>query len=145
MANRYSRDQLHEAIRRNIVTFDDRAADVQGNVGELRLHGFIDGLLLTLYLRHVEGKTLSRSQAWRLVPADHLDTCKKYVAEAERLGFIALVDDPHDGRRKNVVPTPKLIDHIEARARAALDAATAILQAGHLGGESKRRAGIAEK
>lgn len=137
MTTRYSREQLLEAVRRNIVTLSDPVTDIQANVADQRLHGFIDGLLINIFLQNAEGKTVSRSQAWKMVPADHLDTCKKYVAEAERLGFISLEDDPSDGRRKNVIPTPVLIERIEARARTILDTAASILQGNALPAKSK--------
>ncbi|MER8995559.1 hypothetical protein [Mesorhizobium sp. M0678] len=128
MNNDYSRDQLMDAVRHNIVTFSDFITELHDNVDDQRLHAFIERLLMNIYLRHLDGKTVSRSQACRMVPADHLDTCKKYVAEAERLGFVAFEDDPKDRRRKNVIPTPDLIEYVEARARATLDTASAILQ-----------------
>ncbi|TGP30244.1 hypothetical protein EN828_28405 [Mesorhizobium sp. M2D.F.Ca.ET.185.01.1.1] len=128
MKNDYSQEQLLDAVRHNIVTFSDFITSLQDGVADPRLIMYIDRLLMNIYLRHLEGKTVSRSQACKLIPADHLDTCKKYVAEAERLGFVAFQNDPKDGRRKNVIPTQGLIDYVEARARATLDTASAILQ-----------------
>jgi len=128
MSNDYSREQILGAVRSNIVTFADFIADMEANVEDQRLFMYIDRLLMNIYVRHLEGKSVSRSEACRMVPADHIDTCKKYVAEAERLGLVAFEDDPKDRRRKNVKPTPQLISYIEDRARTTLDTAYAIVQ-----------------
>ena len=128
MSNDYSREQILGAVRGNIVTFSDFIADMEASVEDPRLFMYIDRLLMNIYVRHLEGRAVSRSEACRMVPADHIDTCKKYVAEAERLGLVAFEDDPKDRRRKNVKPTPELISYIEDRARMTLDVAHALLQ-----------------
>ncbi len=123
----YTHEQIVSAVRSSIVTFEDFLADIEANVDDKKILMYIDRLLVNIYVSHIEGTTVSRTQACRMIPADHTDTCKKYVAEAERLGLVSFEADPSDGRRKNVKPTPELISYIEERARTALDTASAIL------------------
>ncbi len=56
-----------------------------------------------------------------MIPAEHIDTCKKYVTEAERLGFFKFVDDKSDKRKTNIVPTSEFIHYVENRAVQSLD------------------------
>jgi DNA-binding MarR family transcriptional regulator len=68
-----------------------------------------------------------------MIPAEHADTCRKYVDEARRLGFFEVVDDPNDKRKKRVVPTAEFIDYVRREAQSALEKALAIAKMGSPG------------
>lgn len=123
---RYSQKQILWAVKGR-VAFADFINQVIGNSVDYRLLIYIDRLLLNIYLLHLDGKYMSKTQACRLIPAEHIDTCKKYVAEAERLGFFRLIEDNTDKRRKNVVPTEEFIAFVRGKAVTALQEAQEVL------------------
>ena len=129
--NDFSAAQLLEAVKSNIVTFEDFVNEMRADVADERLHAHIDKMLLKIYVQWREGSYISKMQACRMIPADHIDTCKRYVARAQELNLVDFVPDPKDGRRTNVVPTDTLIQYVEERARKSLSSAHRILSMKH--------------
>lgn len=127
----YNDDQIARAVKRNFVSFADFISDLrETSKADPRLMMHIDRLLRNIYLHHLEGNFINKTQACRMIPAEHVDTCKKYVDEAKRLGFIEFKDDPRDGRKKNVVPTAEFLQFVRDSASKALDDALQIAGVG---------------
>src|SRR5947209_6441474 len=119
--SRYSGEQIVAAVQRRLVDFAGFIDRITDEVGDFRLLMHVDRLLTDIYIFHQKGKYMSKTQACRLIPAEHIDTCKKYVQEAERLGFFQFADDPNDRRKKVIIPTDEFIEYVEQRAAASLD------------------------
>jgi hypothetical protein len=123
----YSNKQLALAARYALFDFVQEI-DKQ-SMGDLKLLMRIDRLLLTIFLAHQDGRLLSKTQACRMIAAEHTETCMKYVDAAAKRGLLSFKKDRKDGRRINVVPTRSLISIIRAKAAVALDEMNQILSA----------------
>jgi hypothetical protein len=110
------------ANRRNAF-YDFMQEILSDHRDDLRFHFYIDNLLLIIYEHSLAGKFISKSQACRLIPIGHTNTCKKYVEEAKARGFVKFVKDKKDQRRENVVPTNELISYVRARMEKEIDEA----------------------
>lgn len=117
----YSEKQIAAAVQRRLVDFAGFIDQMTSEIGDFRFLMHVDRLLTHIYLLHQEGKYMSKMQACRLIPAEHVDTCKKYVQEAQRLGFFEFRDDPSDRRKKVIAPTDEFIRYVEQRAASSLD------------------------
>jgi len=135
----YSEAQIVAAVQKRLVDFAGFINRITDEVGDFRFLMHVDRLLTNIYLLHQEGKYMSKMQACRLIPAEHVDTCKKYVEEAERLGFFQFGDDRQDRRKKVIVPTDEFIRYVEQRAAASLDEIKSIVTDKRNGAQSRRR------
>ena len=117
----YTGAQIAAAVQHRLVDFSGFIDGVRQEVKDPRLLLHVDRLLRQIYLHHLDDKYMSKMQACRMIPAEHIDTCKKYVTEAERLGFFKFVDDKSDKRKTNIVPTSEFIHYVENRAVQSLD------------------------
>lgn len=123
----YSEKQIAAAVQRRLVDFAGFVDRITNEVGDFRFLMHVDRLLTNIYILHQQNRYMSKMQACRLIPAEHIDTCKKYVQEAERLGFFEFRDDPKDKRKKVIVPTEEFIRYVERRAAASLDEIASIV------------------
>lgn len=127
----YSDGQIVEAVRRKLVSFEDFLEEIQkGEIldekHDVKFLMHLDRLIRELFVRGKEGRTIGKMRACRLIPAQHIDTCKKYIHEAEQRQIIAIEADPTDGRQSNVRLTQQFIAFIERRAVSKLETALAI-------------------
>lgn len=127
----FSRKQIRDAVRLKLVSFEDFLEHIQSDADEKQDVKFlmhIDRLLRYLFVREGEGTSIGKMTACKLIPAAHLDTCKKYLAEAEARDIIVMTPryDAADTRKTNVRLTPSFARFIEKKARQKLAAALKI-------------------
>lgn len=132
-ASPYSEDQIARAIQKGFVSFGDFLQKMEDDVADHKFIFHVDRLLTNIFVNHLQGKYLTKTQACRMIPAEHIETCKKYVDEAKAHGFIYFKPDPTDARRWFVVPTEEFLEFLRKRAASALDEALEIA------GASRRR------
>ena len=77
------------------------------------LESFLSKLFYVLYEAHEERRQITTGEAHRLIPVKHESTSGKYLAEAERLGFVSFAEHPIDRRKILVIATPKLLEYID--------------------------------
>lgn len=127
----YTESQIVAAVERGLVDFSGFIAQLKASTNDQKFLLHVDRLLMNIYVAHKSNRYISKMQACRMIPAEHVDTCKKYVEEAERLNFIRFERDPKDGRRTNVVPTREFLDYVGDAARRRLDEVKDIISASH--------------
>jgi len=123
-SSKYSDEQIRAALataRSNFHDFMERM--LTENSHDVRFFFYVDNLLVNIYEHYLNGKYITKTQACRLIPIGHSNTCKKYVDEAVERGFIKLESDKVDGRRVLVVPTGELISYVRAKMESAIDEA----------------------
>lgn len=127
----FTEHQLREAVRLKLVSFEDLLLEIQKNniideKHDIKFLMHVERLLRELFVGRKDGRPLGKMQACRLVPALHIDTCKKYIGEAIERGLVEFVDDPKDGRQKNVRLTKRFVAFIEKKAADKLRVAMKI-------------------
>jgi hypothetical protein len=127
----YTDRQIAAAVERGLVNFSGFIAKIKANTNDEKFILHVDRLLMNIYLAHKNGRYISKTQACRMIPAEHVNTCKKYVNEAVRLRFVEFRDDPLDKRRKNVVPTAEFLEYVGQAARHQLDEVSKIISGLH--------------
>jgi len=121
MQSNYSDTQINRVITSKLVSFDEFVDTVNATAHDVKVVLFLSRLLDRIFEYRIKGLTLTKTQACRMIPAEHIETCKKYVDDAERLGFIRFEPDPIDKRKTIIVPTEELIDYVRGKAAAILD------------------------
>lgn len=121
---KYSSDQIDAAVG-SFREFMQRI--LHENSDDVRFFFHIENLLLVIYEHALSEKYISKSQACRLIPVGHMNTCKRYVEEAERRGFVKFEVDDEDARRINVIPTDELISYVRGRMEVAIDEARQLI------------------
>jgi len=99
------------------------------NSNDVRFFFHIEHLLLVIYEHALKGKYISKSQACRLIPVGHMNTCKRYVEEAEQRGFVKFEIDKEDARRVSVIPTEELTAYVHSKMESAIDEARQLVGA----------------
>ena len=117
----YTEQQILAAVERGLVKFSGFIEEIKASTPDEKFVVHVDRLLLNIYLAHKRGKYITKTQACRMIPAEHINTCNKYVNEAVRLGFIDFKVDADDKRRKNVVPTEEFLEYVGQTAQRNLD------------------------
>ena len=126
--SKYSEEHIRAAVAHKRSTFNDFMEEIlSDHQDDRRFHFYIDNLLIIIYEHSLNGKYISKTQACRLIPVGHTNTCKKYVEEAEAKGFINFVPDQKDARRLNVVPTDDLINYVRNKIEKEIDQARELI------------------
>jgi hypothetical protein len=122
--SKYADEHIAAALVSRRNAFSDFMQEIlSGHRDDLRFHFYIDNLLMIIFEHHLDGKYISKTQACRLIPIGHTNTCKKYVEEAQARGFVKFVKDKRDARRENVVPTAELISYVRSQMEKQIDEA----------------------
>ncbi|CCD84771.1 protein of unknown function [Bradyrhizobium sp. ORS 285] len=126
--SKYADEHIAAALANHRNAFSDFMHEVLADHrGDMMFHFYIDNLLVVIYEHHLRGKHINKTQAYRLIPIGHTNTCKKYVEEAAKRGFIRFVPDEKDSRRLNVVPTDDLISYVRAKVERQIDEARELI------------------
>jgi len=125
---KYSTAQIRAAVSIRKTSFQDFMQKIMHeNADDARFFIYIENLLLVIYEHSLSNKYISKSQACRLIPVGHMNTCQRYVEEAERRGFVRFETDETDARRINVIPTEELISYVQTIMEAAIDEARELI------------------
>lgn len=121
--SRYTDEHILAAIARKRSSFSEFMQSICSENTDWRFFYYIDNLLMVIYEHHQNGKYITKSQACRLIPIGHTNTCKKYVEEAQARGYILFEADKLDARRILVVPTEELIAYVRSQIEKSIDEA----------------------
>lgn len=122
--SKYTSDQIDAAVG-SFRDFMQRI--LYENSDDFRFFFYIENLLLVIYEHALSKKYISKSQACRLIPIGHVNTCKRYVEEAALRGFVKFETDDKDSRRINVIPTEELMTYVRGRMEVAIDEARQLI------------------
>ena len=126
--SKYSEEHIRAALANRRSNFQDFMEKMlTENSHDLRFFFYVDNLLINIYEHYLNKKYITKTQACRLIPIGHSNTCKKYVDEAVQRGFISLETDKTDGRRVLVIPTPDLISYAKSKMEDAIDEARILI------------------
>lgn len=127
----FSSEQLKKAVELKLVSFEDFLEEVSDQTSiyddkhDIKFFMHIERLLRELFIREKEERYLSKMNACRLVPAMHVDTCKKYIHEAESRGILLISrkgeafsnsESAVDGRQVTVRLASDFVKRIEQKA-----------------------------
>ena len=75
-------------------------------------------LALRLFEYHCNSRSVFKTTAAKLLPAQHSVTALKYLDEAEKRGWVTFIPDDIDGRKIHVVPTDTFLELTRTYLRA---------------------------
>jgi hypothetical protein len=120
---RYADEHILAAIAYKRSSFSEFMQSILAENIDRRFFYHIDHLLMVIYEHHQNGKYITKSQACRLIPIGHTNTCKKYVEEAQARGYVRFEPDRNDARRVRVIPTEELLTYVRDQIEKSIDQA----------------------